>query len=221
MLEATEALLIDACSTDDEAEQLRLADAAVEQGKQLVEQHRGAADAHYMLALCWYHHPTRSRNRSDQVRDHLDIALGLDRDHQFANQYLAYINLDELRFEAALARLERTNYEYFREIGQVWRALKAQELTVVCRLRTGRQSFDLQELRDFTAAYLEQFHEDPSHTTWPLELQACAEWLYDRGETIDNPILATILRFLEEIGRLETLERPELVEAWKNRPRRA
>ncbi|MEQ8790477.1 MAG: hypothetical protein RIC55_29545 [Pirellulaceae bacterium] len=210
-----EQLIVEQMSTDDADEQRRLADAAIEKAEQLVARRRDSAEAHYMLAVCWYHHPDRSRRRSEQVRQHLDIALGLDHDHQFANQYLAFINLDQSRYEAALARLEKTDFDYFDAIGQPWRALKARELLVVCRLRTGRSSFDIEELHNFIEEYLDQFEEDPSATTWPVELRSCAEWLFERGDDVDNPILETILSFLAEIDFLDSLENQALLDAWK------
>lgn len=212
-----ERLIVDQSTAEDEAEQRRLADAAVEKAEQTVALEPDNADAHYMLAVAWYHHPDRTHRRSDEAREHLDIALGLDREHQFANQYLAFIHLDQSRYEAALSRLEKTDYDYFEAVGQPWRALKARELTVVCRIRTQRSTFDLAELHGFVDEYLDQFEEDPSSTTWPIELRACAEWLFLQGESLDNPVLQTILRFLEEIDFLDSLENEPLLTAWRAR----
>jgi tetratricopeptide (TPR) repeat protein len=214
LFEKIDQLLADASAANSEEERLRIVDAAIGRANRLVELEPENANAHHVLSLCWYHHPSNSLDRSHQIRRHLEVALGIDPSHQFANQYLGYINFDEGRFAEALACFERTDFNYFESLDQSWKALKARELIVVSKLRLGFDFFDLQELTAFIAAYRKQFSRDETNTVWPLELSACAEWLSEHGVLPEGPVVSAIVRFFDEIGFPLTMRNQRLVGAW-------
>jgi hypothetical protein len=214
LFEEIDQLLTEESCTAIEDEKRRSVHIAIGKAGQLVEMEPNNADAHHILAICWYHHPSKTPERSQQIRHHLNVVLALNPDHQFANQYLGYINFDDGNYSESLSYFERTDFDYFDSLDQKWRTLKARELIIVCKLRLGYASFNLWELRAFVAAYQEQLRLDDANTAWPLELRVCAEWLFERGVQADSPVIDTIMRFFDELGFLKTVKNQRLLDSW-------
>lgn len=200
---------------DAHVEKLKLINTAILKATRLVELEPKSADAYHLLALCWYHHPDKSPHRSNEIRRNLNHALSIDPQHQFANQYLGYINYDEGFYKEALDCFERTDSGFFESIDQIWRSLKARELKVVCKLHLDLESFGIEELNSFIAAYKAQFQRESSNTAWPSELIYCIEWLYANGLPVDNPIIDSAFRFFDEIDFLNVVKKLQFVEAWR------
>ncbi|GAA5510700.1 hypothetical protein [Novipirellula caenicola] len=197
-----ERLLDDESVADDDHVKRTLVDTAIEKATELVHRSPDNPDFHHLLGLAWYHHPDKTDARLDQIRSAFQRALSLDPQHQFANQYLGYINFDVADYADAYERFASTNHEFFFSIDQKWRSLKATELAFVCQLRLGRD-IDLDKLNQFFAFYLAEEREQVPNTVIPIELRRCAEWLFDQTGNVDDEPLRSIVDFLHASGDLQ------------------
>jgi hypothetical protein len=212
-----ERLLNDESVTDDPDLKRFLVVDAVSKAQDLIRRCPDDADFRHLLGLAWYHHPDKSAERSAAIRDALHRALDIDPCHQFANQYLGYINFDEADYETALNHFRNTDHDFFISIQQKWRSLKAIELAFVCELRLG-QSVNLAALNAFFDDYLAEERRDIPNTVVTLELRRCAEWLFDQSGDVSQPPLNAIARFLDAAGDLSRSDHSEFKAAWSRRP---
>lgn len=187
----------------------------ISKAEELIQHCPNDPDFHHMLGLDWYRHPGKSGERSQSIRKALKTATDLNPSHQFANQYLGYINFDEGQFEQALAHFRSNHHDFFISIEQKWRSLKTIELAFVCELYLAR-SVDLAALKHFFEDYLAEEQEDMPDTVFPIELLRCAEWLFDRDRDVTREPLRSILQFLNATGELEHSDCPELRSAQSN-----
>lgn len=196
-----ERLLNDESVADDDNAKRTLAYTATEKATELVRRSPDDPDLHHLLGLAWYHHPDKTAARLVQIRLALQRALSLDPKHQFANQYLGYINFDVADYAAAYEHFAYTDHAFFDSIDQKWRSLKATELAFVCQLRLGRD-VDLVSLSQFFASFLAEEREQIPNTVVPIELRRCAEWLFDETGNLDVEPLRSIVGFLRDSGDL-------------------
>ncbi len=196
-----ERLLSDESVADGDDVKRNLVDAAIEKATELVRRSPDNPDFHHLLGLAWYHHPDKTDARLGHIRSALQRALSLDPKHQFANQYLGYINFDVADCANAYEHFATTDHAFFVSIDQTWRSLKAIELAFVCQLRLGRD-VDLDNLNQFFASYLAEEREQIPNTVVPIELRRCAEWLFDQTGDLDVEPLRSIVGFLYDSGDL-------------------
>jgi tetratricopeptide (TPR) repeat protein len=203
--------------TDDRDLKRLLVRDAISKAQQLIRRCTNDADFFHLLGLAWYHHPDKSKERSAAIRDAWRRALDIDPHHQFANQYLGYINFDEADYETALKHFRNTDHEFFISIHQKWRSLKAIELAFVCELRLGR-AVDLAALQDFFDDYQTEERADVPNTVVTLELRRCAEWLFEQSGDLNEAPLKAIVAFLDAVGDLARSDHSEFKAACSRRP---
>ena len=212
-----ESLLVDESTTDDPDKKRSLVLDALSKARDLIQRCPDDPDFHHLLGVAWYHHPDESPERSVSIRNSLSHALSLDPSHQFANQYLGYINLDEADYETALKYFRNTDHEFFISTGQKWRSLKAIELGFVCELRLGRP-IDSVAFDAFSSDFLAEERKDIANTAVTLELRHCAEWLFDQTGDVNRQPLNRVAHFLNAAGDLEHSDHSEFKAAWSHWP---
>ncbi len=203
---------------ENRTERRQAVEAAIRIAESLVEQNPGDADAYQCLGLAWYHLPGSSSFRSWHCRRALEQALWLDPDHQFARHYLACLAFDQERYRDALELLKDSDSVYFEDQGQEWRALKNEELILVCMLRISPARFPQTVFDSFVDRYRDaQKREDQDFnlgsTVWPQELREHVEWMVATGVSRDDPGLAAIVAFLHRIGYADSFWNAELKRA--------
>ncbi len=200
LLNKIDRLLNSEIDTDNIDEKVKVIKTAIRLSEKLVETASEDADSYYMLGLCWYNFPRCSNERSWRVRFNLLKALTIEPDHQFANQYLGYLYFDQDKLKEALNRFRLTDHSYFISIDQHWRSLKAKELALVCEIRLHTNGFSLSKLDSFLWEYLNKYEQDKIGVEWPVELKQCAEWLFENGKDINDPIVHKIVLLTKRIG---------------------
>jgi tetratricopeptide (TPR) repeat protein len=212
-----EYLLEEEAVTDDRDLKRSLVRGAISKAQHLIRRCPDDPDFLHLLGLAWYHYPDKSKERSAAIRDAMRRALDIDPHHQFANQYLGYINFDEADYDTALKHFRNTDHEFFISIHQKWRSLKAIELAFVCELRLGR-TVDLAALHDFFDDYQREERSDVPNTVVTLELRRCAEWLFEQCGDVKEPPLDAIVGFLDAVGDLARSDQREFKAACSHRP---
>lgn len=81
--------------------------------------------------------------------------------------YLGFILYDSRRFDEAFEWLAKVDLDHFENIDQRWKAIKAQELRLSCRLRANDPSLDI---RDFESYFESVLNEDMDDVPDPWEL---------------------------------------------------
>jgi hypothetical protein len=190
---------------DDRTERKDAVENAIRIAESLVAEHPNNADAHQCLGLAWYHFPESSSWRSWHCRRSLERALAIDPDHQFAQHYLACQAFDQERYQDALGILQLSRFQFFCERDQEWRALKNEELKIVCTLRLFPQSFPSEEFIAFRERFRDaqrRENEDISSGSWvcPQELREHVEWMIESGVALDDARILELVRFLSEAG---------------------
>jgi hypothetical protein len=202
--------------TEEDREERRQAiEAAIRIAEGLVQQYPDDADAHQCLGLAWYHFPGSSSWRSWHCRRALCQALKIDPGHEFARHYLACLTFDQERYQEALEILMESDFDYFIDRDQEWRALKNQELKIVCMLRTSPDAFPKSEFDSFTERFYDAQHREDRDTAlgswvWPQELREHAEWMIATGVKRDDPRILPLLDFFGRIGYSDSFWDPRL-----------
>ena len=174
-------------------------------------------DAHHMLGLAWYEYPGSSSVRSWRCKNSFERALKLDPNHQYALQYLAYLAFDQERYRDVLEISKRLEHAYFIERDQEWRALKNEETSLVCKIRLEPDVFPASQFEAFVLWFLDarkREEQDDAVGSYadPQEMGELAEWLFEGGTEISDPLLARILKFLTESGYAEFIWNKKLRE---------
>ncbi|MEP4076831.1 tetratricopeptide repeat protein [Haloferula sp.] len=200
---------------DDREERTQAVEAAIRIAEALVQACPDDADAHQCLGLAWYHFPGSSSWRSWHCRQALGQALKIDPGQEFARHYLACLTFDQERYQEALEILGESNFDYFVDRDQEWRALKNQELKIVCMLRTSTGAFPQTEFDSF----VERFHDAQQREdrdvalgswVWPHELREHAEWMIATDVKRDDPRILPLLDFFSRIGYSDSFWDPRL-----------
>jgi tetratricopeptide (TPR) repeat protein len=202
-------------AADDREERTKAIEDAIRIAESLVEEHPDDADAHQCLGLAWYHFPGSSSWRSWHCRRALHRALQIDAGHQFARHFLACLLFDQEEYQDALEVLTGAEFDYFVERGQEWRALKNEELRIVCTLRTSPDAFPQGDFDSFTERFLDaqqREDRDVSLGSWvfPQELREHAEWMIATGVSRDDSRVRQLLDFCSRIGYSDSFWDPRL-----------
>ena len=195
-----EELLDEEIDTDNVQDKVRVIHKAIRLSEELVELAPKDGNSYYLLALSWYNFPHKSNVRSWHTSSNLLKALQIDPNHQYANQYLGYLYFDQDRLEEAKDRFDLTDHSFFQRTGENWRSIKAKELSLVCEIRLDTNGFDEAKLDTFISEYLDEYAQDKTTAEWPTELKQCAEWLFENGVDINNPLIFKIVTLSRDLG---------------------
>ena len=200
---------------DDRTELRRAVEEAIRIAEALVEESPLDADAHQLLGLAWYHFPGSSSWRSWHCRRALQQALTINREHQFARHYLACLAFDQERYQETLEILMDSDFAYFVERDQEWRALKNEEMQIVCMLRVSPESFPRSEFDLFAEHFIDAMQREVRDLSlgswvWPQELREHTEWMIATGVPKDDSRIHHLLGFLTRIGYSDSFWDPRL-----------
>ena len=192
-------------SEDDRVARMDAVEEAIRIAESIVEQHPTDAGAHYILGLAWYNYPGSSSHRSWRCRRALERAVEIDPSSQFARHYLACLAFDQERFHDALEIAEGSDFGYFIDLDQEWRALKSEEMKLVCKLRISPDDFPQSDFDLFTQRFEDATQREEKDFTlgsWvhPQELREHAEWMIDTGVPLEDPRVVKLVEFISRIG---------------------